>query len=64
VETFSSQREIDVGGALDQFRTGVPLRWATSTSRSEFELLGAPITSTRSHSRAIALTAACRLEVA
>ena len=43
---------------------GAPLRSATSASLSELLLFGAPMTSSRSHWGAIALTAACRLEVA
>ena len=43
---------------------GQPARSATSTRRSEFELLGAPTTITRSQRGAIALTAAWRLVVA
>ena len=54
---------IDLGCALDQ-PGGTPIRSATSASRSELLLLGAPITSIRSHSGAIAFTAAWRLEVA
>ena len=42
----------------------VPARSATSTSRTEFEELGAPITSNASHASAIFLTAIWRLEVA
>ena len=42
----------------------VPSRSATSTSRSELELFDAPITSIASQRPAIALTAACRFEVA
>ena len=42
----------------------VPMSRATSTSRLEFDELREPITSTRSHSRAICLTAAWRFVVA
>jgi hypothetical protein len=45
-------------------RAGDPIRSATSASRSELLLLGAPITSIFSHEGAIALTAAWRFEVA
>ena len=41
-----------------------PARSATSTRRSEFELLGAPTTSRQSMPGAIAFTAACRFVVA
>ena len=43
---------------------GQPARSATSTSRSELELLGAPTTITRSQRAAIAFTASWRLVVA
>ena len=43
---------------------GQPARSATSTSRSELELLGAPTTISRSQRAAMALTAAWRLVVA
>src|SRR3954469_7833949 len=45
-------------------RAGTPMRSATSARRSELLLLGAPMTSNRSHSGTIALTAACRFDVA
>ena len=54
---------VDVGRALDQPRRG-PLRSATSASRSELLLFGAPITSSRSHFGAMDFTAAWRLDVA
>ena len=41
-----------------------PFARATSTSRFEFELFFEPITSSRSTSGSISLTAHCRLEVA
>ena len=43
---------------------GQPARSATSTRRSELELLGAPTTISASQRAAIAFTAACRLVVA
>ena len=43
---------------------GQPARSATSTSRSELELLGAPTTSMASQRAAMALTASWRLVVA
>lgn len=55
---------IDLRGALDQEGTGQPDRWATSTRRSELELLGAPTTIRQSICGAIAFTADCRLVVA
>ena len=45
-------------------RAGTSIRSATSASRSELLLFGEPMTSILSHSVAIALTAAWRLEVA
>src|SRR5579884_187047 len=53
-----------MSSARSMSRDGTPIRSATSANRNELLLLGAPITSMRSHSGATAFTAACRLEVA
>ena len=55
---------LDVGGVVDQVGRRPRTAAATSTSRSEFEELAEPTTSTRSDSAAIARTACCRLVVA
>ena len=63
VRTPSSQRLVDLGLVVDQVRRDVAAR-ATSTSRFEFDELREPITSRRSISASMSLTAHCRLEVA
>ena len=63
VRTPSSQAK-STSAPRPTSRALVPSRSATSTRRSELELLGAPITSIASQRRAIAFTAAWRFEVA
>ena len=57
-------RQVELGLVLDEVRRARRSRRATSTSRLEFDELGEPTTSTRSHSAAMARTASWRFWVA